>query len=630
MIPLQLGAQGTFVNGNFETGTFSGWTQGGGYWSGEWPIDPSTYLPGGANYSSDYAVNQIVGPGPLTDPRTDDKLSIVYSGQKTAKVNDESNNNSVSVISQTVTGYSAPHIYFAWAAVLQSSHGPTDSDNFVLQLKDVTTGETLYQVAYNSALAATAPLFTRSDSNWFYTSWQVQDLDVSTRQGHTFTLTLLASDCPYGGHAGYVYLDGFGAVTPPSGPNAGDGPLTLSGNQDLGTYTVGGTVYGSFTAGGGTPPYTWSWVGNPPAGFSLSGGTVSGPANIPGSYSASIIVTDSTGSSIATPMSWSVFGFASASLPDGVQYSPYVASLGISGGTPPFTFAASGLPPGLSVTSSGTIQGTCPQAGTWSVSVSGTDSTGRAVSGAFGLRMIPPPPLNITSATLPAGMVGSVYSQTVSAVGGAPPYTWALVAGALSDGLTLRPGGTISGIPVQSGSFSLTLRVADGIGTTTTGQVVVPISPIPVTVKTPSPLATGVEGVEYPDQLISAEGGKPPYTFHISSGVLPAGLTLAPNGSLTGVPTTAGQSIFTITATDTVGTSGTATPALLIRPSGTDLMLSAGSLLFELNAGAVAQPLPQLVAVQITKPGTPPALLAHRHTCSRQLADHLQHGHCPG
>ncbi|HYR25160.1 MAG TPA: PEP-CTERM sorting domain-containing protein, partial [Aquabacterium sp.] len=32
------------------------------------------------------------------------------------------------------------------------------------------------------------------------------------------TLSLLATDCPYGAHAGYVYLDGFGSVAPPPGP----------------------------------------------------------------------------------------------------------------------------------------------------------------------------------------------------------------------------------------------------------------------------------------------------------------------------------------------------------------------------------------------------------------------------
>ena len=135
---------------------------------------------------------------------------------------------SVSVISQTVSNYTDPNIYFAWAAVLQSSHGPTDSDNFGLSLIDDTTGATLYSVYYNSA--NTPPgLFTQSSSDWFYTAWQVQQLDVSAMAGDTFTLTLLASDCPYGGHAGYVYLDGFGAAPPPPGGTPEPATMALIG-----------------------------------------------------------------------------------------------------------------------------------------------------------------------------------------------------------------------------------------------------------------------------------------------------------------------------------------------------------------------------------------------------------------
>jgi hypothetical protein len=203
----------SFTNGNFETGDLTGWTQGGGFWSGEWPINASDYAVGGSRYNASAIVNTVVSPG--LDSRTDNNLNMVYSGQHSAKVNNEVNNNSISLISQTVNNYTDANIYFAWAAVLQESHGPTDSSNFTLTLRNDTTSTVLYNIAYNSASAASASLFTRSSSGWYYTDWQVQSLDVSKFSGDTFTLSLLASDCPYGGHAGYVYLDGFGAVLPP-------------------------------------------------------------------------------------------------------------------------------------------------------------------------------------------------------------------------------------------------------------------------------------------------------------------------------------------------------------------------------------------------------------------------------
>jgi hypothetical protein len=203
----------SFTNGSFSSGDLSGWTQGGGYWAGEWPINPTNYAVGGSSYNAAYIVNSVVSPG--LDSRTDNNLNMVYSGPYSAKVNDQVNNNSISVISQTVANYTDPTIFFAWAAVLQESHGITDSSNFTLQLTNDTTNTVLYNIAYNSASAATASLFTRSSSGWYYTDWQVQSLDVSAFSGDTFTLSLLASDCPYGGHAGYVYLDGFGSVAPP-------------------------------------------------------------------------------------------------------------------------------------------------------------------------------------------------------------------------------------------------------------------------------------------------------------------------------------------------------------------------------------------------------------------------------
>jgi hypothetical protein len=64
---------------------------------------------------------------------------MVYSGNYSGRVNDPYNNYSVSVISQTVNNWQDDHIYFAWAAVLQASHGSTDSDNFTLKLTDDNT-----------------------------------------------------------------------------------------------------------------------------------------------------------------------------------------------------------------------------------------------------------------------------------------------------------------------------------------------------------------------------------------------------------------------------------------------------------------------------------------------------------
>src|SRR5262249_19475260 len=62
---------------------------------------------------------------------------------------------------------------------------------------------------------------------------------------------------------------------------------------------------------------------------------------------------------------------------------------------------------------------------------------------------------------LPAAVVGTPYSTTLTAQGGKGTLTWTLQSGALPSGLTLSPSGTISGTPTGSGVFDFTIKVTD-------------------------------------------------------------------------------------------------------------------------------------------------------------------------
>lgn len=216
-----------FVNGGFEEGTLNGWTQGGGSWSSGSGTSVHVPYTGGAlptapQYAGGTPNNTVMNGG--VDPITGQNR--VYNGNYSVRVNDATNDYSVSTLSQKVLNYTDNDIYFQWNAVLEASHGLTDSDYFSLTLTDDTTSTVLLTRSYSSASAA--GLFT-SYGRWYGSGWQLEHIDVAALGvvGHDFTLSLLASDCPYGGHAGYVYLDGFAPVIQPPGPTVPE-PATLA------------------------------------------------------------------------------------------------------------------------------------------------------------------------------------------------------------------------------------------------------------------------------------------------------------------------------------------------------------------------------------------------------------------
>ncbi len=198
----------TFTNGGFEDGNLNGWTQGGGSWHG------SATLPTASAYVGGPANNTIVAKG-STDPITG--ATTVYNGNYAVRVNDSNPGYGVSTISQSVTNYNDNNIYFQWNAVLEASHGLTDSDYFSITLRDDTTGVDIVSRSYSSAGsigAGTSGVTWKPYTNWFSSGWQTESIDLAALNavGHNFTLSMLLSDCAHGAHAGYAYLDGFGGT----------------------------------------------------------------------------------------------------------------------------------------------------------------------------------------------------------------------------------------------------------------------------------------------------------------------------------------------------------------------------------------------------------------------------------
>src|SRR6185503_4043452 len=160
-----------------------------------------------------------------------------------------------------------------------------------------------------------------------------------------------------------------------------------------------------------------------------------------------------------------------------------------------------------------------------------------------------------------AGTVGVAYSQSVAgASGGAAPYTYTIASGALPAGITLAANGTLSGTPTANGTFNFTVKATDSSTGTgpfnkTSGTLTLTIAAPTISYTPTNPLPATV-GTAYSRSLASATGGTAPYSYTIASGSLPAGITLASNGTLSGTPTAGGTFNFTVTATDSSGGTG--------------------------------------------------------------------------
>jgi Putative Ig domain len=346
-----------------------------------------------------------------------------------------------------------------------------------------------------------------------------------------------------------------------------------------------GTAYsGMITASGGSGGgYTFavtSGTGLSAVGLSLapSGAITGTPNGVETAGTFVVTVTDSAGDTASATISltvvYSAITITPATLPNGTMGTAYAQSLAASGGSGTgYSYAVTsgtGLSAvGLSLSSAGAITGTPSAgetAGTFVVTV--TDSAGNKGTATITLTVIYPF-LTITTTTLPNGIVGTAYSQTLNATSGSGTgYTWSVTSGAASlsaVGLSLSSSGVLSGSTPVAGTATFTVQVTDSANNTATANLTVTIYPSLV-VSTTS-LANGTEGTAYTATLAATGGSGTGYTWTVTSGtgLSAVGLSLSTSGAITGIPTKGESAVpVTVQVTDSNGDTATGTLTLTV------------------------------------------------------------------
>lgn len=153
-------------------------------------------------------------------------------------------------------------------------------------------------------------------------------------------------------------------------------------------------------------------------------------------------------------------GIVPTSLVAGRVGSQYVATFSATKGVAPYQWALvhGSLPGGLRL-SIGHITGTPTKAGSFNITITGTDSDTPRSSGLEIYTLVVN--LEFLPKSLPDPTLGVAYRDALSASGGRAPYRWKVVSGRFPSGLKLTTSGTLSGTPTRLGASTFTVEVTD-------------------------------------------------------------------------------------------------------------------------------------------------------------------------
>jgi hypothetical protein len=347
------------------------------------------------------------------------------------------------------------------------------------------------------------------------------------------------------------------------GDGGGGGPLNITTTTaNDGAIGVAYSQTVASTGGQGGKTFSIS-VGALPAGLSMSAaGAISGtPAGPTGTSSFTVSVTDSASppATDTQPLSIDIvepLQITTAALVDTSVGEDYDASVGATGGAEPYAFSVSSgaLPGGISLAAAGNLAGTVAASATtetFTVQVEDGSSPAFSETREYTVRVA----LEPRTTALADALGGVPYSDALEARGGLPPYAWQILSGSLPAGLEMSPEGVVSGTSDPICGQTTTLlqaQVTDSDSpprSAIQGGIDLTLTQVSLGLANQVP-PNGRVNVPYSHQFV-ATGGMPPYSFAVSIGSLPSGLSLdADTGLVSGIPDTVETRGFQISVTD--------------------------------------------------------------------------------
>lgn len=422
-----------------------------------------------------------------------------------------------------------------------------------------------YSVALNPATGGTPPYHYTVTAGALPSGVTLGDsgtLVGDPRESGAYAFTVTVTDSSVGG----PYAASRDFELQAQAPVISFEPNTWFGDGDQGQpYRASFRIVGEHT-----DPVTYAIAGGAlPAGLHLStDGVISGIPSEAGDFTFTMSLTDSTRSvpGVATDtlrlsILPSQVSFGPDTLPPAVVGTFFQRFFVGQGGVGPYSYRVVGgaLPPGL-VVEYGSVYGVPTTAGSYAFTVELTDEIGATYQRAYTLD-VSVAPISHDPVVLPAVTAGRYYAESLSyrAHGGIAPYRYRLVPGTtLPAGMQFsEQDGTLSGTTTDIGRFDLLVDVTDSAPQPTTVRWSFDIRVVPpgLGIYGPDRLRAAAVGSVYVDNF-QAGGGQAPYTFAITAGALPAGVTLRPDGFMSGTPTVAGSYAFTVTVTDSSASKG--------------------------------------------------------------------------